>query len=78
MVRTITGSLLQVCGVSKRTKTGFYLHEHDNTLAQNLTDGSFVVIVALEDFFLQEFPCGQMKGLVGPVEPAAVQPLLTC
>lgn len=57
---------------------GFYLDEHDDTLAQNLTDGSFVVIVALKDFFLQKFPCGEMKGLVGPVEPAAVQPLLTC
>lgn len=55
-----------------------YLHEHHDALAQNLTDGSFVVIVALEDFFLQELARGEVEGLVGPVEPAAVEPLLTC
>lgn len=57
---------------------GLYLYKHNNTFAQDLTDGSFVVIVALENFFFQELPGGQMKGFVWPVEPTAIEPLLTC
>lgn len=59
-------------------KDSIYLYKHDNTFAQNLANRSFVVIVALKDFLLQELPCGQMKCFIWPVEPAAIQPLLTC
>lgn len=55
-----------------------YLHKHDNTFAQNLADRSFVVIVTLKNFLFQELPCSQMKCFIWPVEPAAIQPLLTC
>lgn len=55
-----------------------YLHKHNHTLPQNFADGRFVVIVALKNFFLQEFSCCEMKCLIGPVEPAAIQPLLPC
>lgn len=59
-------------------KSSIYLHKHDHTFAQNLADRSFVVIVALKDFLLQELSCGKMKCFIWPVEPAAIQPLLTC
>lgn len=55
---------------------GTYLHKHDHTLAQDLADRSFVVVVALKNLLLQKLPGGQVEGLVGSVEPAAVQPLL--
>lgn len=55
-----------------------YLHKHDHTFAQNLADGRFVVIVTLKYFLLQELSCGEMKCFIRPVEPAAIQPLLTC
>lgn len=55
-----------------------YLYKHDNTFAQNLANRSFVVIVALKNFLFQELSCSQMKRFIWPVEPAAIQPLLTC
>lgn len=58
-------------------ESGLYLHKHNNTFAQDLTDGSFVVIVTLENFFFQELSGGQMKGFIWPVEPTAIEPLLT-
>lgn len=54
-----------------------YLHKHDHTFAQNLTDGHFVIVIALEDLFFQKLACSQVEGLTWPVEPAAIEPLLT-
>lgn len=33
-------------------ESGLYLDKHNDAFAQDLTDGSFVVIVTLENFFL--------------------------
>ena len=59
-------------------KSSIHLNKHHHTFAQNLADRSFVVIVTLKDFLLQELSCGQMKCFIWPVEPAAIQPLLPC
>lgn len=64
--------------VHTEEKISIYLHKHDHAFAQNLADRSFVVIVTLEDFFLQELSCGKMKRFIWPIEPAAIQPFLTC
>lgn len=55
-----------------------YLYKHNNTFAQDVTDGSFVVIITLENLFFQELSGCQMKGFIRPVEPTAIEPLLTC
>lgn len=54
-----------------------YLHKHDHTFAQDSTDRDFVMVVALEGLFFQKLACGQVKGFTRPVEPAAIEPLLT-
>lgn len=56
---------------------GSYLHKHDHTFAQNLTDRHFVIVVALEDLLFQKLACCQVEGFTWPVEPAAIEPLLT-
>lgn len=53
-----------------------YFDKHDHTFSQDFTDGHFVVIVALENLFFEEFACGQVEGFTGPVEPATIEPLL--
>ena len=52
------------------------LDGHDEALAHDLSERAAVLEVALEDLLLQELPGGHVEGLVWPVEPAAVQPLL--
>lgn len=54
-----------------------YLHKHDHTFAQNFTDAHFVIVVALEDLLFQKLASGLVEGFTGPVEPAAIKPLLT-
>lgn len=54
-----------------------YLHKHNHTLAQDFPDGRSVIVVTLENFLFQKLACGQMEGFTGPVEPAAIQPLLS-
>lgn len=70
-----------LCVNQKRLSVGdsrvSYLHKQDNAFAQNLTDGHFVVVVALEDFLLQKLASCQVKGFTWPVEPAAMEPLPT-
>lgn len=66
-----------IISVNMEDEGGVYLHKHDDTFAQNLADRSFVVVVALKYFFLQELPRGQMERFIWSVEPAAIQPLLT-
>lgn len=55
-----------------------YLDKHDQTLAQNLTDGHLVVIVALENLLFEELARRQVEGFRRTVKPAAVEPLLPC